>query len=162
MRLSFLLFIFLVGFNACSSFYLNAKQFEDPDHINTEPLSGPRFFTGNKNSALSKRGLRSYDGPKKNKNNIDDKIKEERAGIPGLSMLDDLGYKLALDRKMNPADIFPRLGFVNAGELVGNPRFIRYLQYVIKFREIAQGSSCSRTTSYLTCCGTRRNRKHTW
>ncbi|KAG6958200.1 hypothetical protein JG687_00009538 [Phytophthora cactorum] len=111
MRLAFLLFIFLVGFNACSSFYLNAKQFEDRDHINTEPLSGPRFFTGNKNSALSKRGLRSYDGPKKNKNNIDDKIKEERAGIPGLSMLDDLGYKLALDRKMNPADIFPRLGF---------------------------------------------------
>ncbi|KAF1776712.1 hypothetical protein GQ600_16399 [Phytophthora cactorum] len=85
---------------------LERETVRRPDHINTEPLSGPRFFTGNKNSALSKRGLRSYDGPKKNKNNIDDKIKEERAGIPGLSMLDDLGYKLALDRKMNPADIF--------------------------------------------------------
>ncbi|KAG6970098.1 hypothetical protein JG687_00002820 [Phytophthora cactorum] len=61
--------------------------------------------------------------------------KEEKGGLPGLAKLDDLAYKMALKLEVDPNDIFQRLPVVQAvGQLDGNPKFIQWLQYVIKYR----------------------------
>ncbi|KAG6951305.1 hypothetical protein JG687_00013709 [Phytophthora cactorum] len=52
-----------------------------------------------------------------------------------MSKLDDLAYKLALKNDMNPTDLFLHLRVVKTdGELQGNPKFIRWLQYAMKYR----------------------------
>ncbi|KAG6961687.1 hypothetical protein JG688_00008960 [Phytophthora aleatoria] len=112
MRFVILLIIFLVGINLCSSMNLNAKRFKDLDHISINPLSGPRFFIATKKSDISKRRLRSYDAPKQDNIGVEDKIKEERAGVPGMTKLDELAYKMALKTTIDPMDIFKRLRVV--------------------------------------------------
>ncbi|KAG3135700.1 hypothetical protein PI126_g18127, partial [Phytophthora idaei] len=114
---------------------LNAKRFKDLDHISINHLAGPRFFIATKKLDISKRRLRSYDAPKQDNIGVEDKIKEERAGVPGMTKLDELAYKMALKTTIDPMDIFKRLRVVKTGgKLDGNKEFILWLLYVNQYR----------------------------
>ncbi|KAG3062086.1 hypothetical protein PI125_g24587 [Phytophthora idaei] len=99
------------------------------DQASIGPLSGHLHTT---TVPVSKRALKLREN---DKTDGEDKIKEVRAGIPGSSVIDTVAYTLALQLKRDPTDMFHSLRVVKAGgKLNGNPEFIQWLQYVMKYR----------------------------
>ncbi|KAG6965467.1 hypothetical protein JG687_00005435 [Phytophthora cactorum] len=98
-------------------------------------LSPGTFLHCNQEVGHLKKEIRSYDAPKQDNIGVEDKIKEERAGVPGMTKLDELAYKMALKTTIDPMGIFKRLRVVKTGgKLDGNKEFILWLLYVNQYR----------------------------
>lgn len=129
MRSCFVLIIFLAGICKCLSLNWSGNTLKEQSHTSTNSLPSPPFISTIK---TPKRFLRSYDAPKQDNIGHDT---DERAGISGIAMIDDLAYKWALKNTRDPMDAFQRLHVVKTGgKLEGNKEFIRWLQYVNRYK----------------------------
>ncbi|KAF4134330.1 RXLR phytopathogen effector protein WY-domain [Phytophthora infestans] len=127
----FVLTIFFFGIGLCF-----ASQLTDPGHTSFGALIETRLLIGAKSSIKSRRFLRPHDTPKQ-KNNIgsDNKIEGERAGVPGMTKIEELVPKLALKLEIDPTKVFKNVHVVKSGaKLDGNRSFLVWFLYVKQYR----------------------------
>lgn len=126
-------FLLLLGISLTYFLSTSAKMLDGV--ANTNPLTKTNILNASEPPNTSTRLLRLPTTTHQDHEDVQDKLAGERAGLPGMTKLDDLAYKLALKVETNPIDIFKGLRAAKTGgKLEGDKGFLRWLLYVKQYR----------------------------